>query len=231
MGRAGEAGGSRTETENAGPELAGSTRRSARPRVRRGTISRAQIVEAALRSVATTGFEQMTIRSLAAELGVAPMSLYRYIRDKDDLMDDVVEELLRRSHPMPPGRGTWQVRITAAADALRHLLVTEPAALHVYLRHPVVSPQAVRRMDMMLHVLQEAGFDDEQSRAAYAAVQTFTIGFAALEASRAGWKAEMDTELLALELASFATPAQFARGLRYLLEGIEHDADIVSQKS
>ena len=47
----------------------------------------------------------MTIRGLAADLDVAPMSLYRYIRDKDDLMDEVVEELLVQSQPMPPATG------------------------------------------------------------------------------------------------------------------------------
>ncbi len=200
--------------------------REGRPRTRapRGTISRPQIVEAALRSLATTGFEQMTIRSLAAELGVAPMSLYRYIRDKDDLMDEVVDALLRRNDPLPRRTGTWQARIMAAADALRDLLVTQPAALYVYLRHPVVSPAAVDRMELMLRVLRDAGFDEASSRDAYGAIQTYTIGFAALEASRAGWSPQEDADALAIELSAFATPTQFARGLRYLLEGIEHAA-------
>jgi AcrR family transcriptional regulator len=39
----------------------------------------------------------MTIRSLAAELGVAPMSLYRHVRNKDDLIDEVVDRLLARA--------------------------------------------------------------------------------------------------------------------------------------
>ena len=201
-----------------------STDKAARPRARRGTISRPQIVEAALRSLTTTGFEQMTIRSLAAELGVAPMSLYRYIRDKDDLMDEVVDELLKQKVAFPSGTGTWQARITTAADALRDLLVTESAALYVYLRHPVVSPAAVDRMETMLRVLQEAGFDEVSSREAYAAIQTYTIGFAALEASRAGWRPEGGADPLATELSAFTTPTQFARGLHYLLEGIEHEA-------
>ncbi len=190
----------------------------------RATISRSQIVETALRSVATTGFEQMTIRSLAAELGVAPMSLYRHIRDKDDLMDDVVEELLRRKLPVPRRTGTWQTQIMAAADALRHLLVSQPAALYVYLRHPVVSPAAVVRMEMMLRVLRGAGFDEASSKEAYAAIQTYTIGFAALEASRSGWSPEEDADALAMELAAFTTPTRFARGMRYLLEGIKQGA-------
>jgi AcrR family transcriptional regulator len=175
-----------------------------------------------LRSVATTGFEQMTIRSLASELGVAPMSLYRYIRDKDDLMDEVVDELLRRGRPDPPTRGTWQDRITVAADGLRHLLVSEPSALYVYLRHPVVSPAAIRRMEKILDVLRDAGFDEASAHEAYAVVQTYTIGFAALEASRAGWTPSDDAGDIAMELAGFTTPQHFSSGLRLLLEGMEH---------
>jgi AcrR family transcriptional regulator len=205
-----------------GRRPAGALDRTRGRRAPRGTISRPQIIEAALRAITTTGFEQLTIRSLAAELGVAPMSLYRYIRDKDDLMDEVVDELLWRSRPLPPRSGTWQARITAAADGLRRLLVSEPAALYVYLRHPVVSPAAIRRMEMMLHILREAGFDEPSAREAYAAIQTYTIGFAALAASRAGWSPKEDAGQVAVELAAFTTPKQFASGLRYLLVGIEH---------
>jgi len=161
------------------------------------------------------------MRSLAAELEVAPMSLYRYIRDKDDLMDEVVDELLRRSRPEPPAQGTWQHRIMAGADGLRELLVTQPAALYVYLRHPVVSPSAIGRMERMLDVFRAAGFDEASAREAYAVVQTYTIGFAALEASRAGWTPAEDAGAVAHELAAFTTPQHFASGLRFLLDGLE----------
>jgi AcrR family transcriptional regulator len=199
-------------------------RRSSGQRAPRGTISRGQIVEAALRSLRTAGFEQTTIRSLAADLDVAPMSLYRYIRDKDDLMDEVVEELLIQSQPMPAAKGTWQTRLTAAAEGLRRLLVEEPGALYVYLRHPVISPTAIRRMEIMLKILREAGYDAAASKTAYAALQTYTIGFAALETSRAGWAPPEKTSRMATELVAMTSPKQFASGLGYLLAGIEREA-------
>ena len=199
-------------------------RRSAGQRAPRGTISRGQIVEAALRSLRTTGFEQMTIRSLASDLDVSPMSLYRYIRDKDDLMDEVVEELLIQSQPMPAANGTWQARLRVAAEGLRRLLVEEPGALYVYLRHPVISPTAIRRMEMMLKILREAGYDTAASKTAYAAMQTYTIGFAALETSRAGWVPPEKTSRMANELLGMTSPKQFASGLGYLLAGMEREA-------
>jgi AcrR family transcriptional regulator len=204
-------------------------RKSSGQRAPRGTISRAQIVEAALRSLQTVGFEQMTIRSLATDLDVSPMSLYRYIRDKDDLMDEVVEELLIQSKPMPPATGSWQSRLSAAAEKLRQLLVHEPGALYVYLRHPVISPTAIRRMEMMIKILREAGYDAAPSKTAYAAIQTYTVGFAALAVSRVEWTPPAGTSRTASELVAMTSPKQFASGLRYLLAGIEREAGPTAQ--
>lgn len=162
------------------------------------------------------------MRSLAAELGVSPMSLYRHIRDKNDLLDDVVDELLRRRWRPPERTAHWRAWVVRAADALRDLLVTEPAALAVYLRHPVVSPAARVRMEAMLAVLRSAGFDDDGAHDAYAAVQTYTVGFAALEAARSGaGSPDGDDDALARDLATYTSPRRFGESLEYLLEGLE----------
>ena len=133
------------------------------------------------------GYDQMTVRSLAAELGVSPMSLYRHIRDKDDLLDEVVDRLLANAWRPRCAKEDWRAWMAEAADRLRRLLVSQPAALHVYLRHPVVSPAAIARMEAMMSVLRRAGAEEQAARRAYAAVHTYTIGFAALESSRVSW--------------------------------------------
>jgi TetR/AcrR family transcriptional regulator, tetracycline repressor protein len=186
-----------------------------------GSISREDIVDAAVTIVEAGGYEEMSIRSLAADLGVGPMSLYRHIRDKDDLLDEVVSRLLARVWRPAAGEDDWQEWIVEAADSMRQFLVTQPAALHVYLRHPVVSPAAVERMDAIMGVLRRAGLDEQAARAAYGALHTYTIGFAALEASRAGWvPGSGDVSSLAQQLAAYTTAGQFIDGLHYLLEGV-----------
>lgn len=206
------------------PRLTGpSDTRSAPPPKKRaawGSISRDQVVDAATRAVRSGGYQDMSIRSLATELGVAPMSLYRHVRDKDDLLDEVVDRLLAKA--WRPAAETHNQRewVAEAADKLRRFLVSQPAALHVYLRHPVVSPAAVTRMNAIMDVLRQATADEPSARAVYAAIHTYTLGFAALEASRAGWTPD-DEDGLAGQLAAYATPAQFADGLSYILEGIE----------
>lgn len=195
-----------------------------------GTISRDQVIDTATRIVSAGGLEQMTIRGLAAELGVAPMSLYRHVRDKDDLLNEVVDRLLTTAWQPRSSEHDWRTWIAEAADTLRHFLVTQPAALRVYLSHPVVSPTAITRMRAMMRVLRHATGSEYQARRGYAAIQTYTVGFAALEASRASWnisdetteteKGTTDTEALMHELSAYTTPQQFAEGLTYLLDGI-----------
>ena len=187
-------------------------------------MSREQVVAAATRVVKRGGYETMTIRSLATELGVAPMSLYRHVRDKDDLLDEVVDRLLAKVWQPSASAADWQAWVAEAAEKLRSFLANQPAALHIYLQHPVVSPAAIDRMNAIMDVLRKVTADEEVARRAYAAIHTYTLGFAALEASRSGWIPTNDESVgLAQELAGYTTPAEFSAGLQYLLEGIERE--------
>jgi len=201
-----------------------SSQRNAKGSARRapwGTISREDVITAAAQIISGGGYEEMSIRSLAAGLGVAPMSLYRHIRDKDDLLDEVVDRLLAQVWRPTAAEDDWQAWVTEAAANLRHFLVTQPAALHVYLTHPVVSPAAIERMNAMMDVLRRTGLDEATARSAYGALHTYTIGFAALEASRADLtRDERDGDDLGRQLAAYTSTAQFTEGLRYLAAGI-----------
>jgi AcrR family transcriptional regulator len=167
----------------------------------------------------------MSIRSLAAELGVAPMSLYRHVRDKDDLLDEVVDRLLAKTWRPRAPLDDWRAWVAEAADKLRAFLVTQPAALHIYLSHPVVSPAAITRMNAVMDVLRGALENEEAARHAYAAIHTYTLGFAALEASRTrSAPPDEPPNGLGELLAAYTTPRQFTEGLRYLLEGIQNTA-------
>lgn len=197
-----------------------------------GTICREDIVRAAMKIVTAGGYEHMSIRTLAASLGVAPMSLYRHIRDKDDLLDEVVDRLLARTWRPAAAEDDWHAWITEAASRLRDFLASQPAALHVYLRHPVVSPAAIDRMNAMMSVLRRTGIDEQTARSGYGTLHTYTIGFAALEAARAGWApGSGDADSLARQLAAYTTTGQFTEGLQYLLEGISSHPGTAGQHS
>ncbi len=186
-----------------------------------GTISRERVIDAATQVVSTGGYEELSFRSLASDLGVSPMALYKHVEDKDDLLDEVVDRLLAKAWKPTVSRDDWRAWTIQAADKLRRFLVSQPAALHVYFRHPVVSPAAVARMNAMMDVLRTGIGDEDAARRAYASLHTYTLGFAALEAARSGWTpAANDVDDLARELATYTSHEQFSDGLRYLLDGI-----------
>ena len=210
----------RSRERSGSPRLGGAKRTKSR-RADWGTISRRQVVDLATEVVRGGGYEQMTIRSLAAQLGVSPMSLYGHVRGKEDLLDEVVDRLLGEVWRPSVPEDEWQVWIAEAADRLRRFLVGQPAALHVYLRRPVASASAIARMEAMMRVIRSAGLSQAMAKRAYGAVHTYTIGFAAVEASRkhAVPAAEGASEI-ARQLAAYTTPKQFAAGLSYLLGGV-----------
>jgi AcrR family transcriptional regulator len=188
-----------------------------------GSVSREDIVQAVTRIVTAGGSGEVPVHALAADLGVAPVSLYRHISSSDGVLDEAVDRLLALAWRPGASEGDWRAWVTEASSRLRDFLVSQPAALHVYLRHPVASPAAVTRMDAVLRVLRRAGLDEPAARGAYGALHTYTIGFAALEAARAAWTPE-GAGPLARQLAGYTTAGQFAEGLRYLLEGITSHA-------
>lgn len=200
------------------------TTREPRQRAGWGTLTRDQVINTAARLVRSGQYEQMTIRNLAAELDVSPMALYRHVRDKDDIIGEVVDRMLARRWRPRAKSDDWIGWTAEAAERFRAFLVTQPAALHVYLRRPVVLPNAITRMDAMLEVIRSGGFDEESALRAYATVHTYTIGFAALEASRARSRSmisDIERSEIEIQLGTFTTPHQFTEGLAYLLEGIE----------
>lgn len=204
--------------------LGGARRSGQNGRMPWGTLSRAQIVDAAVKIIERGDYENMTIRSLATELGASPMSLYRHVRDRDDLLDDVVDRLLAARWRPRAAESDWRKYVAEAAEKLRVLIVEQASALHVYLTHPVVSPAAVQRMDAMMRALRSAGLNERGARRAYGAVHTYTVGFAALEAGRAGWNPPGDdADDVPHYLARLTSRQQFNTGLQYLLDSIERE--------
>lgn len=171
--------------------------------------------------LARTGLEGLTIRALATEIGVAPMSVYRHVTNKVDLLSDVVDRMLAEVWRPDREKDDWREWTVAAADRLRTFIVAEPAAREVYLDHPVVSPVAVARMDEMVRVLAAGLGDENLAREAYALLQTYTIGFATVQAARAQWRPrDRAGSELAARIAAFSSTEHFCNGARYLLDGV-----------
>lgn len=189
------------------------------PKRAAGRLTRERVVDAAYTIISSGEYSQLSMRRLARELGVAPMTLYGYVRDRDDLLDAVVDRLLASA--WRPGTDLDDPRAWMADSCRRFydLLVDEPAALHIYLARPVTSPAALERMTAFLDRLEAAGIGAESSLSAYATIHTYTIGFAALAASRQRYH-ESNGDAAAESLKTFISVDQYLRGLSVILDGL-----------
>jgi AcrR family transcriptional regulator len=104
------------------------------PRGRRVGLSREQVLLTALDLLDAQGLKGFTIRALAAELDVDPMTIYWHIKGKDEILDGVVALVLGRIEV--DATGSWDRQAAQMFRAHRHLLHQHPAVLDLLLSRP-----------------------------------------------------------------------------------------------
>jgi AcrR family transcriptional regulator len=126
---------------------------------RAARMGRAEIAAAALAIADRDGFAAVSMRRLARELGVGTMSLYHYLRTKDDLlelMDDaVMGELLVPPEELPDG---WREALTAIARRTRQAWLRHPWAIDS-LRGERFGPNAMAHVEQSLAAVAGLGLD------------------------------------------------------------------------
>ncbi len=133
-------------------------------------LSREGIVDAALELVERDGWNGLSMRRLAQQLDVWPMAVYRYFRDKDELLDAMAEAAAERV-PAPTGRGSWRVQIRKLLHESRRIVGGQPAS------GALVAPARERLSGAGVRILEEAGFDAADATAAWRALFGYTLGF------------------------------------------------------
>ncbi len=194
-------------------------------RARRVALTRESVLHAAQEQAAQSGLESLSSRTLAARLGVTPMALYRHVRDMDEIVGALVDELLG-AVGTPDRSVDWCQWIELLAQGLRDLFRDQPAALGLFTRQPVTTPAARHRLEAAMVVLAAAGFPPDEAVRAYAAVHTYTVGFCALEAARRRGPeetAQLDdaNDPFSVAIRGFVTEEQFLVGLRALVDGLD----------
>jgi AcrR family transcriptional regulator len=145
-------------------------------------LTRARIVETALRVMDAEGLDAVTMRRIGRELGVEAMSLYNHVRDKEDLLDGVIEMVLGQFR-FEPGDADWLAQASAAATEWRRLLRTHPNVISLMLerKHPLSSPDALRPMEIALELLGRAGLSGRDTVFAFRAIGSFIFGHVMME--------------------------------------------------
>ncbi|MBJ8348004.1 mycofactocin system transcriptional regulator MftR2 [Antrihabitans sp. YC2-6] len=139
-----------------------------------GSLSEAEIVEAALRVVRVDGVDKLSMRRLSRELGVSPMAPYYYVADKSELLDLVVSAALSGIRVPDPDEGTWQERLRTLIDQIDHKLRKHPGLGEVLMERML--RKQLDLIDAIMEILFDAGFSARNVLAAYATMHTYLFG-------------------------------------------------------
>lgn len=159
-----------------------------------GRLSRDLIVETALGQIDTAGAHGLSMRTLAQELGVEAMSLYRYVHGREDLLEGVVSRLTDDLTASLDGEMTehWQGFLQTVAHRVRRIAIDHPRAFPlIATRHPAapwLRPplRSVEVVELFLRTLIEQGFSDQQAVDTYRSFSSFLLGQLLLEAAVRG---------------------------------------------
>ncbi len=181
---------------------------------RRPKVSAEQIVAAAIRLADREGAAALTMDRLGAELGVAAMSLYNHVANKEALLDAIAETLLGEI-TVPPTAADWETIVREGFRSVRRVAHRHPALFPLLLdRVPHVLGEA-RLIEGFLDILCAAGFDGRTALGAFRVLSDFTIGYALAEAR--GFALEPGRSSLdaaALPAAAFPQVVRLAPQLR-----------------
>jgi AcrR family transcriptional regulator len=197
------------------------------PRPRSLTTER--LVAATLAVIDRDGPDALTMRAVAKELGMATMSLYRYVADKDELEVLVVDHVLAGVDlAVPPGE--WRDRVRELVSRVRDAVTAHPATVPLLLRHRHSAPASVVQIEAMLAILTEAGFTGERRVVAQRTVVAYLFGmlqnqhYGSLAGAGTAAMATQERFPLLAETAATARElsgdAEFHAGLEIVLRGL-----------
>ena len=107
-------------------------------------LSRPVLVEAALSLIDNEGYDAVSVRRLAAELGLSTFAVQSHMGSKDELFDDVVRELLTVRPTGVQTTTSWRAAVLRYFTAMWELLLEHPTVVEVLERH-ITSPEPVLR--------------------------------------------------------------------------------------
>jgi AcrR family transcriptional regulator len=197
------------------------------------SLDQASIAAAALAVIDRDGLAALTMRAVAAELGVATMSLYRYVSGREEVERLIVDRIFLAADARVSPEASWQRQVTELSEAVRSAVGEHAAVIHLLLVHFQHSSGAWNWLTALLGTLSRAGFTTPQRVVAVRSLQAYVIGMLQTQFLNpihgAGTTAlaslSPDEYPLIVQTAQAAlsmTPEQeFGHGLALLLKGLE----------
>ncbi len=166
-----------------------------------------RVLDGALALADRIGLEAMTIRRLAEELGVKPMTIYHHLPSKDAIVDGMVERVFSEID-LPPEEMPWTEAIRVRCLSSRRVLNRHPWAAPLMESRTSPGPISLRHHEAVLACLRRGGLSWQLTAHAYAILDSYIFGFAFEEANLpATGGAELAD--LAQEMAAAFDPAAY----------------------
>jgi AcrR family transcriptional regulator len=144
----------------------------------RPRFSASQLQAAALAIADEQGIDALTMRSLAAALGTGPMTLYNYVRDRDELDSLVVEAVMSEVAWTKTRKGDWQRRVTAICEAMWLSIRAHPNVIALILTRRSLHHATLVPAEALLQALADSGRSGRELLMAFRVVFGFVVGLA-----------------------------------------------------
>ncbi|MFD0121231.1 TetR/AcrR family transcriptional regulator [Streptomyces virginiae] len=139
-------------------------------------LTRQALAQAALRVLEREGINGLSMRKVATELGVKAASLYWHVRNKEELLDLLTDELMADAEA-PPREGDWREQLREYCVRYRRHLLGKRDAAKVVAGRFAPGPHLLRLMEDQLGRLREAGFSDADAAMISYLLGAFVQGF------------------------------------------------------
>jgi AcrR family transcriptional regulator len=142
----------------------------------RPPLTRERVLRAAITMADEQGLALLTMRALGGALGVQAMSLYNHVADKDDLLDGIVD-LVVREIQVPSRADPWRTAMRQRAFSAHAVLLRHPWACGLLMSRANVGPAMLRYVDATIGCLHQAGFSLPMTDHAWNALDSYIYGF------------------------------------------------------
>ncbi|MEU1935801.1 TetR/AcrR family transcriptional regulator [Streptomyces coeruleorubidus] len=155
----------------------------------RETLTREQIVQAAIELLDAEGIEGLSMRRLGRRLGSAATAVYWHVKSKDDLLVLAADAVWGEVQLPDLEDAEWQAAATTMANDLYAMITRHSWLVPAMSTHLLYGPGKARHDDHLLAVYEAAGFTGQHAEQAMKTVFTFVLGTALGAASEAAWRA------------------------------------------
>ncbi|MBS0489245.1 TetR/AcrR family transcriptional regulator C-terminal domain-containing protein [Phenylobacterium sp. NIBR 498073] len=146
-------------------------------------LSREDVVQAAARLLEREGYDRLTMRGVAAELGVQAPALYWHVKSKEGLSLLLFDHLIADLDYGAP-TGDWRVDLKRMAGVLRRRLVETRDITRLFPDDYSSGPRAARPLELSLGIMRAAGLAPTDAIAAYGTALSYVVGWSRFEVTR-----------------------------------------------